>query len=226
MTPTPAPAAWEETVVRGERVQLRSDRTLFWPGRQWLIVADLHFGKAESLRRDGIALPSAVMDADLHRLGVALAETAARRLLILGDLVHDAAGMTAAMVQRVSEWRRRVPVDVALVPGNHDRRVDQLPPLWAIERLPERVCDGPFVFTHAPDDGAGPDTFTWHGHVHPVRTVRGGGDRVRLPCFCIGASAGVLPAFTSLAGGMEQPCTAGVQQWVAMDGHVVRMPPR
>jgi DNA ligase-associated metallophosphoesterase len=205
---------------------LRSDRTLFWPRRQWLIVADLHLGKAESLRRDGVALPGAVMDADLQRLAVALARTEARRLLILGDLVHDAHGMTAAMVRRVSEWRRRIPVEMMLVPGNHDRHVDELPPSWEIERLAERVNDPPFTFTHAPDDTGAPVAFNWHGHVHPVRTVRGGGDRLRLPCFCVGASSGVLPAFSSLAGGAEQPCAPGVQQWVVMDQHIVRVPMR
>lgn len=219
-------ASWDAVVVRGERVVLRCDRTLHWPRLRWLVVADLHLGKAESLRRDGVALPAAVLEADLRRLGDAIEQTAACRLLVLGDLVHDAHGMTAAMIERVRSWRDRIGIEVALVPGNHDARVDALPPSWRVTMLSSRLVEGPFVFTHAPDDAPAGDTFTWHGHLHPVRTVRGGGDRVRLPCFGVGATSGVLPAFSSLAGGMEQPPTPGVQHWVVMDGHVVRVPPR
>ena len=107
-----APAVSQTIVVRGESLELRADRSLFWPRLGWLIVADLHLGKAESLRRDGVALPDRVMEEDLARLRHALHETRANRLLVLGDLVHDARGMTSTLVQRVAAWRATIAATV------------------------------------------------------------------------------------------------------------------
>ncbi|MEP7380833.1 MAG: ligase-associated DNA damage response endonuclease PdeM [Gemmatimonadota bacterium] len=223
-------------VVCGSRVVLRGDRSLFWPELGWLIVADLHLGKAESLRRDGVALPDGVMAADLQRLQLAVAETGAARVLVLGDLVHDAAGLTAAMVRRVAAWREGIPSEIALVPGNHDRRVAELPASWRVRRLDELLRVDPFLFSHEPQRlasaeaataataaTAGMALFNWHGHVHPVLTVRGGVDRARLPCFVVDHAAGILPAFSTLTGGSE--CSSGDsgRRWGIVEGRILEI---
>ncbi len=194
------------------------------PTRRWLIVADLHLGKAESLRRDGIALPDAVMAADLARLQLAVAETGAVRVLVLGDLVHDAAGLTDALVQRVDAWRDAIDGEIALIPGNHDRRVAALPATWRIERLAADVHVAPFHFSHEPR--VAPRAFNWHGHIHPVRTVRGGVDRVRLPVFAIHERAGILPAFSTLTGGSECARDDTARHWAIADGRLLALLPR
>lgn len=209
--------------VAGEAVVLRGDRSLFWPRHGWLIVADLHLGKVQSLRRDGIALPDAVLDDDLQRLATAVRETAATRLLVLGDLVHDAHGLTPALVDRVARWRGALGVGVALVPGNHDRRVDALPPVWEIDELPEAIDVAPFHFRHEARESA---LFTWHGHLHPAAVLRGPVDRVRLPCFVIGDRTGILPAFSALTGGDSTASEGAVRRFVVADGQVLALPER
>lgn len=218
----PAPAVTVE--VSGEPVVLRGDRALFWPRHRWLIVADVHLGKVQSLRRDGVALPDAIVDADLARLARAVRESDAARVVVLGDLVHDAHGLTPALVARVARWRETVPVPIALVPGNHDRRVECIPASWDIATWGAVVVEPPFRFSHeAPGtDGA----FAWQGHVHPAVNLRGPRDRLRLPCFVVGARGGILPAFSALTGGDASPRAPGERLYVVVDGHVAALPPR
>lgn len=217
--------------IEGARVVLRGDRSLFWPELGWLVIADLHLGKAESLRRDGIALPDAVMATDLARLQLAVAATGATRLLVLGDLVHDAAGLTDQLVQRVTAWRDSIDGEIALIPGNHDRRVERLPAAWRITPLAETLREGPFLFSHEPQPAGAPRSpqddwrFNWHGHLHPVRTVRGGVDRVRVPVFALDHRCGILPAFSTLTGGSECARERYARHWAVIDGHVIELAP-
>jgi len=226
---TPVAARQVPVHLAGEEVLLRGDRTVYWPGRNWLILADLHVGKTESLRRDGIALPEGVLADDLARLSRAVHETGAERVLVVGDLVHDAHGLTPAVVSQVAAWRDEVAADVALVPGNHDRRVAALPAAWRVHVLDHRVHEGAFILVH---DGAGAGRsrgghrFTWHGHVHPVISLRGATDALRLPCFVLGPSHGILPAFSTLTGGAPVAPSSRDRLWVVADGQLLELPPR
>jgi len=215
--------------VAGEVMILRGDRTLYWPSRQWLILADLHVGKTESLRRDGVALPDGVLTSDLSRLTVAARESGAQRLLILGDLVHDAHGLTATVVDRVAAWRDDLALDVALVPGNHDRRVASLPASWRIRVLEPCVREGAVAFAHDADDPAldtAGGAFTWAGHVHPAIRLRGATDSLRLPCFVVGTARGIVPAFSTLTSGMTVAPSARDRAWVVVEGRVLELPHR
>ena len=223
----PAPSAGGEAgtpgscavQVAGETLVLRADRTAFWPRAGWLLVADVHVGKAESLRRDGVALPAAVLAADLDRLAAAVRATAAARVLVLGDLVHDAHGVTPEVRARVAHWRAAVDAEVSLVPGNHDRRAGVLPEEWRIARAAVEEVAPPFVFSH--DRLASAGAFNWHGHLHPALVVRRGPDALKLPCFVLGPRHGVLPAFSGLAGGMVVPRAPGERRFVVAADHVL-----
>ena len=142
-----------EMEAGGERLVLRGDRSLYWPREQVLVVADLHLGKTESLRADGVALPDGAMAHDLARLALALEETGAQRLLILGDLVHDAAALSLGVRRAVAEWRSRISASVHLVLGNHDLRVDTMPNEWRLQVAGSSLDIPPFHFVHE--------------HVHP-----------------------------------------------------------
>ncbi|MDP1859152.1 MAG: metallophosphoesterase [Gemmatimonadaceae bacterium] len=142
-----------EMEVGGERLVLRGDRSLYWPREQVLVIADLHLGKTESLRSDGVALPDGAMAHDLARLALALEETGAQRLLILGDLVHDAAALSLGVRRAVAEWRSRISASVHLVLGNHDQRVDTMPNEWRLQVAGSSLAIPPFHFVHE--------------HVHP-----------------------------------------------------------
>jgi metallophosphoesterase superfamily enzyme len=93
---------------------------LFRPKPRQLVVADVHLGKAASFRAKGVPVPEHSTSDNFERLDRLLALTAARQLVILGDLSHDALGRRKARDPWI-RWRDRHPtLDVVLVPGNHD----------------------------------------------------------------------------------------------------------
>lgn len=202
--------------VAGERIELLPDRAVLWPGGgggavPTVLVADVHIGKTDTFRAFGLPLPDVDLDADLARLTALVRRTRACRLLILGDFVHAAAGLNEQVIDQVSAWRAALDADVELVPGNHDQSAMgprgsraqapdvTLPSGWGITLRPDAYVDGPFRFCHHPQPGDG--AYTWCGHLHPAVIVGSGRLADRLPCFWLGATLGVLPAFGSFTGG-------------------------
>ncbi len=204
-------------VAAGETLVLTPHRALYWPLRRTLIVADLHWGKSETFAASGVPMPLGASAEDLRRLGAAIADTGAERVLVLGDLVHARRGITPGLVEEVAAWRATHPIGFELVTGNHDAR--DLPGAWRIERHGPVLCEGPFCFRHAPE----PDSrgFVWAGHLHPTVRLEGGGDKLRLPCFYVGRHHGILPAFSTFTNGLVMSSAPGVALYAVADGHVV-----
>jgi len=195
---TAVDAAPHTLLLAGEPVVLDPDRALYWPARRTLLVADVHFGKAQVLREGGIPLPRGSTGADLARLDALLHRHGARRLLVLGDLVHGRTVPDAAWIERVRAWRAgHAALDCAVVRGNHDRHVD--PARLGFEGVDDTLHEGPFVFAHEP--APDPRGYVLGGHLHPGVVLRERhAPRARLPAFWFGASVGVLPAFGRLTG--------------------------
>jgi hypothetical protein len=204
-------------------VELRPERALYWPEGGVLAVADLHWGKPESFHQHGIPLPSGVLEDDLARLSAALRATGARRLLLVGDLIHSLRGLTPEVVARVADWRSRHEVEMVLVRGNHDRHLRALPPAWRMELVEPHEDVGPFRFAHHPEPAKG--RYVWAGHLHPTVRLSSGADRLRLPCFHLGLAVGVLPAFSAFTGGMDIRPRAVERLFAIADDSVVEVAP-
>lgn len=185
--------------VVDECVELLPERAAWWGRRRTLLVSDLHLGKEQAFATLGIGVPSSVLDETLARLGRCVADLGAERVLVLGDVLHARHGLTPAVVDRVSAWRRALRVEIGVVPGNHDRDLATVAASWHLTTHGTELTDGPFRFVHEPDAGV-EGRFTWAGHLHPAVALAAGSDSVRLPCFRIGARVGVLPAFSRFTG--------------------------
>lgn len=203
-----------EVEVCGERLALRADRSLLWPRARTLVVADPHFGKAEAFRAVGVPVPGGPTG-PLARLAAALADTAAGRLIVLGDFWHSRDGRTDRVASELAAWRAERPaLRVDLVRGNHDR-AGPPPDGWGdwLTELPEP----PFVFAHFPDPSdAG---YVLAGHLHPGVVL--GRERLRLPCFWFGPRVGVLPAFGDFTGAAAVPAQRGDRVFAVAGGEVI-----
>jgi uncharacterized protein len=187
-------------LVAGETLTLMPERAVYWPRERTLVVADLHWGKAATFRAAGVAIPEGGTVADLERLDRALARSGARRLALLGDLLHARAGRAESVLGQVATWRARRPdLEVLLVRGNHDRGAGDPPPDWGFTTVSEPFAAPPFVLCHYPREA--PEGYVLAGHLHPAVRLRGAGrQQLRLACFWFGPRAGVLPAFGSFTG--------------------------
>jgi len=208
-----------QTTVAGETIDLLPEKALYWPASSTLIVADLHWGKAASFRAMAIPVPPGTTAEDLARLDSALERTGARRLLVLGDLLHARAAQEArATLEAIREWRRRrAGLECMLVRGNHDLRAGDPPPELGF-RVVDELIEGPFVFRHHP--GITDRGYTLAGHLHPSIRLSGRGDRLRLPCFHFGRHCGILPAFGSFTGTATPELAPGDRVFVVGDGEV------
>ncbi len=209
-----------EVDVAGEQLILRPDRTLVWPRARTLILADPHFGKADTFRAAGVPVPGGA-DAALARLAAALDDTGADRLVVLGDFWHARAGRTPAVAEELAAWRAARPaLRVELVRGNHDR-AGPPPPGWG--GWVDRLADPPFVFAHVPGPAA--DGYVLAGHLHPGVALAGRGrDRLRLPCFWFGPRVGVVPAFARFTGVAPVPARPGDRVFAVAATDVIEVP--
>jgi uncharacterized protein len=159
-----------------------------------LLVADAHFGKAVSFRRLGVPVPSGTTTETLQALAGVLAQTKARRLVFLGDLLHSRRSHAANTLAALRQWRaEHAQLDITLVRGNHDDRAGDPPPDLGIAVVDEPLLLGPFALCHHPRPIA--QRYVLAGHWHPCISVGGRAfERLRLPCFWFGDDTGALPA--------------------------------
>ncbi len=180
---------------------LLPERAAWLPEHETLLVADVHIGKAASFRRLGTPVPEATTAATLARLSEALRRTAARRLVVLGDLSHSAAAHRAPATDAAfGAWRAaHAEIALTLVAGNHDQRAGAPPTGWRVQVVAEPHELAGLALVHHPQ--AVPGRYALAGHLHPAVRLGGRGPgSLRLPCFHLGAECGVLPAFGEFTG--------------------------
>ena len=212
-------------------LRLLAGRAAFVPATRTLLVADVHLGKAATFRRAGIPVPEGSAQRDLARLERLAADHTARRVLVLGDLLHARSGCTDAVIEEFRASRARIAAEFILVLGNHDRGLAKGPVALAaqlgIDACVAALDEPPFRFVHEPASSvAAPHRagITVAGHLHPTVSIRGpGGDRLADRCFVADESVVVLPAFGSFTGGHRVEPAAGTRLWIARDDGVVEV---
>ncbi len=186
--------------VGRDRLLLLPERAAFRPADATLFVADLHVGKAATFRSHGVAIPPGTTDETLNRLGRLVAATCTRRVVILGDLLHAAAGRHARTEARLAHWcAARSDLRLALIRGNHDRAAGDPDAALGISIHDAPHVDGDVVLFHHPPT-AHPRPWL-AGHIHPgVRLAGAGRQRLTVPCFHVTGGGVVLPAFGAFTG--------------------------
>src|SRR2546423_394487 len=110
-------------IAVGKDVLLDGRLALFHKRERWLALADLHFGYELSQRAAGNLFPLWGMRSIEARLKELLGDYSPAQLILLGDLVHDAAAANefVALLDRLQKH-----CDVILIAGNHDKKVRKL----------------------------------------------------------------------------------------------------
>jgi DNA ligase-associated metallophosphoesterase len=171
---------------------------IWWPAERTLVVSDLHLEKGSSFARRGQMLPPYDTAATLRRLGSAMARVAPARVIALGDSFHDRDGgnrLNAA--DRAALQQLTAATEWIWIAGNHDPEPPRDLGGWSTHEL----AIGPLTFRHEPRPGARPGEIA--GHLHPAARVIGRGRSLRRRCFATDGSRLVMPAFGTLAGGLN-----------------------
>jgi putative SbcD/Mre11-related phosphoesterase len=160
------------------------------------VLADLHLGYAQARCRQGEAVPEFGLDETVACLGSLLARHEVRRLVIAGDLCED--GRYPGTAAELFAWLTATGIEaVAVVPGNHDRNMDDNAGRCTF--YPEGLEVGGWRIVHG--DRKLPAGPVIHGHIHPC--LRWDAGRDPAPCFLVGKQRLILPAFSTDAAGVN-----------------------
>lgn len=214
------------TRLAGEDVVLLPERALLWSRRSTLLVADAHFGKAATFRASGIFVPRGTTSRALEHLDSALEQTAATRIVFLGDLLHAKEGRSPETLRVVGDWRAaHARVEMILVRGNHDRSAGDPPESLGIACVDAPLLEPPFAFAHHPR--VVNEHHVLAGHLHPAVRLSGPGRQYeRLPCFWTREHLTVLPAFGDFTGSADVEPVEGDRVFAIADSSVLELAPR
>ena len=182
----------------GETFLATADGALFWPGRQALLVADLHLEKASWFARFGQFLPPYDSHATLSALAREAERTGATRLYCLGDSFHDRFGCdrlppsARELLQQLTEK-----LDWTWIIGNHDPGIADHCGGAIVE---EAEVDG-LILRHEADPAEPRPELS--GHFHPKLRITHRGRQVSRRCFVATETKLILPAFGALTGGLD-----------------------
>ena len=222
-TPVTTPAGALDIVVAGETVCLLAQKALYWPRRNMLVVADIHFGKAASFRALGVPVPRGTTTQNLDALDALMALCEVEHLMFLGDFLHARAAHADATQAAMLAWRHRhADLALTLVRGNHDRHAGDPAAALDIEMVDEPYALAPFSFCHHPDLATA--GYALAGQIHPTYLLATRFDALRLPCFVVGTGRMILPSFGAFTGGFSITPGAGDAVFVSSGEqvHLVR----
>ena len=225
----------------GHEMRALTRGALFWPRRNALLFADLHFEKASWYARSGQMLPPYDSMATLDSVEAVIAETGAREIWCLGDSFHDSDGparLPADARARLSALTQAT--DWTWVTGNHDHalahvtngvgQADVRPDAMALggRIVEEALIDGIMLRHEAMAQDSQPEI---SGHFHPKLRLSLRGRHVARPCFVMGATRMILPAFGALTGGLDAHHPQiralvgnGAEAMVSTDTRLLRFP--
>ncbi|HEX4639862.1 MAG TPA: metallophosphoesterase [Chthoniobacterales bacterium] len=189
---------------------------LFHQVECWLAVADLHFGYELSQRAAGALVPLWGMATISDRLGDLVNEYAPRRLIVVGDLVHD---KTAAPA--VGRFLRELATrcEVVVVAGNHDRQ------LRGEVEMHDSFDTSQFHFHHGHCEASVMDRIQIIGHHHPAAVITdGAGLRLKCPAFVQQSDCWIMPAFSPWAAGTRWEPDESSRVWLCTADRVFALP--
>ncbi|MDP2453663.1 MULTISPECIES: ligase-associated DNA damage response endonuclease PdeM [unclassified Kaistella] len=192
-----------EKSIQNQTLVFTNQRALFWQEQKAVIISDLHIGKTAYFRKNGIPIPSDILEKDLTRLSILIENFSAEQLLIVGDFLHAGKNKDFELFE---EWRsKNSSLKIILIKGNHDiHKADFLKHL-DITIVDNSLKLEPFTFIHEPLDSE--NDFSISGHLHPGVTVKLERRKtVRLPCFRVSDNQLILPAFSEFTGLDTKSC--------------------
>ncbi|NIJ08979.1 hypothetical protein FHS31_002609 [Sphingomonas vulcanisoli] len=185
----------------GVELALLPAGALFWPDRQALLVADLHFEKASFYAGSGQMLPPYDSIATLTELTKLAEATAAREIWCLGDSFHDKAGCERLPAQAQAMLRALTgATDWTWISGNHDIAARGIADHCG-GRVLDEIAIGGLLLRHEADPRDRRPELS--GHYHPKLRLHLRGRQVARRCFIAGGTKLILPAFGTLTGGLD-----------------------
>ena len=205
--------------LQGQTLHLLPEKAIYWEERSTLLVSDLHLGKSSHFRKNGIAVPGAIVYQDLNVLSDLIEKLAVKSVYFLGDLFHSDINNEWTIF---SKWLELYDDhQFYLIKGNHDILPDSTYSTSNLEVVLEKNI-GPFCLTH--ETRKDENLYNISGHVHPCVRLKGEARQgLRLPCFYFGKKYGLLPAFGNFTGTHPVKVYKDDRVFVIAEGQIIRL---
>ncbi|SMG17224.1 putative phosphoesterase [Marivirga sericea] len=190
-----------ELTLAGEKLLLSEDKIIYWLKEQTVFIADLHLGKTTHFRKSGIAVPIAIIKAEISRIEHIIVKYRPKRIFFLGDLFHSDLNHEWNIFNDFLQLHSSI--EFTLIKGNHDILSDKVYQLSTLQIEKEPFYVDPFVLTHHPleNNEVNKNEMNLCGHIHPSISLKGKGkSHLRLACFYLEPNTMVLPAFGRFTG--------------------------
>lgn len=184
--------------IAGNECCLLPEKGLWLPESATLVVSDLHMGKIEHFRNAGIGIPYKARSQTLRTLQSLVNRLIPRTVIFLGDLFHSV--QNQSYTEFMDFTTKYNDIAFILVSGNHDiMSVESYTTLKLTVKTEMQIEN--LWFTHEPQEVHVEGKYNVSGHIHPAIKLSGAGrQKLTLPCFYIGPSQAILPAFGYFTG--------------------------
>lgn len=212
----------ERIELAGIPLHLMAGRGVWFGDEETLLIADTHFGKEATFRRHHIPVPVGTTDGTLAAITQMIEQTAARRLIILGDMFHARSSLSSDVCLSLETFlQQHRSIEIVLVRGNHDDHVGPLPPHWPIETV-NQFRMGPIALAHHPGEVPQESELLICGHLHPALRLETLLDSAGvLPCFWYSRRRLVIPAIGEFTGTHRVKPKPKDRVWVVVDDQVI-----
>lgn len=190
-----------EINIAGEKLLLSESKVIYWSRQQTLFIADLHLGKTSHFRKSGIAIPLAIVKAEIDRIENTILKFRPKKVFFLGDLFHsDLNHEWSIFTDFIEQYGD---IQFTLIKGNHDILNDSIYKMSSLQIEKEPFLLTPFVLSHHPLNTQEIDDSQMNlcGHLHPGISIKGKGKSdLTLACFYLLQNKLILPAFGRFTG--------------------------
>ena len=175
---------------------LMPDGSIYWPDKKALILGDLHLEKSSFFANLGDFLPPYDSYETLSRLDNTLNMLNVLEIILLGDIFHDKEGLKRLNDKLYNHLELLCSkYKVIWIAGNHD---GHLKPKNTKVYLNYKIDDINFV--HKSNKNT---VYELSGHYHPKATISFYKKKISKPCFLVGKSKIILPAYGVFTGGID-----------------------
>lgn len=183
--------------ILNQEVLFLKDKAIVLPEKKYLILGDLHIGKATHFRKNGLPIANKHHD-DILKLEKLIQNHRPEKIFYLGDLFHsdwnEEHDDFLAFVQKQNS------IEHHLIQGNHDRLTLQLESLVVVT-TDHNETGLHLIHEYIKKDQIDRDTLIVSGHVHPAVKLKGKGrQKMKFPAFVLRENHLLIPAFGSYCG--------------------------
>ncbi len=167
-----------------------------------LVISDLHLGKGFSFIKKGFHVPPYDIDDTIDRLEEILILFKPKKVLALGDNVHEfnsLENINHKILNRINRLVKKY--NFKWILGNHDKALINVNHLQG--DFIETYSESNFCFTHIKKKTNKKKLFELSGHYHPKYALKVNKLNYYYKCYVVGKRFCILPSFGTYTGGLD-----------------------